>query len=596
MAKISLKSAVNRAFSHHFQLSPWRPACSQPAHDSLSVITGAFQAARPALMLTLSSAATALLEVLQFRCGVSVDFVDAALQPVPSMPADDFAGPLSEPGVRELCLAALRTGEAREHRELAVPLGLYPVRRDGQVVGLLIIARRGGSRALLAEDEYRHIDTVGQIARATVENDLATVALASSAGDRARRAQAILRFIIQLTARHGERRMMHSVVQAATVWFDLDCRIYYRDIDGDFTLFEALPDIDPGAAAARLEVGQLKDAAAIRRIFSSAEPDLTDWPSRRAEVLVVPVGEAPDWVMLLNGAIAPDVELTFFAIAHTLSGELAKAARRRHDRWEEQLRGYMLDAARAPDRVLALMLNDLGTSVSAAGARLSVGHGDEQRTVAAGGAAASGASGETPPFVRVFRLGLETHARLEVWGRGERLAFDDGAIVEAWIAAVQPWLSGGALQRAEYESVNQRMDEVDFERRVQEEVERAKRFDLGLSLVLVDATTLNLPEGVPRTAVVDALRSELRASDIMGPVRGGLIGVLLVQTAPTAARSVAGRTRRKLAPLVETNSRIRVGESAFSPACPSADALIAQASRDLEGPTNVPARRTDSAR
>ena len=49
--------------------------------------------------------------------------------------------------------------------------------------------------------------------------------------------------------------MMQAVVQAATVWFDLDCRIYNRALDGDFALFAALPGIPRDELQERLDGG-----------------------------------------------------------------------------------------------------------------------------------------------------------------------------------------------------------------------------------------------------------------------------------------------------------------------------------------------------
>ena len=294
--------------------------------------------ARSQLMISLSQPVRALLDLLQFRCGVSIDIVDPALRPVPPLSSADLAGPLEEPGVRERCLAALRSGETRIDLGPPVPLALYPVRRDGQIAGLLIITRRGGrSVAILDEDEHRQLEAVSQIARGVVENGLAVGEELTQAADRTRRLQGILRFISQLSARDGERDMMQAVVQAATVWFDLDCRIYYREPDGDFSLFAALPGVDRNDANSRLDGSRIRNLAAVRRLFSFSDVEVLDWPARRGEVLVVPVGEGPDWVMLLNGAIEPEVELTFTTIAHVIRGELGQEAHRRTAQWQQRL-------------------------------------------------------------------------------------------------------------------------------------------------------------------------------------------------------------------------------------------------------------------
>src|SRR4026207_1262877 len=93
-------------------------------------------------MLTIGPAILALLDVLQFRHGVSIDIVDASLRPAQGVGTSDFGGVLEDPGVRERCLAALRSGEGRIERGLSVPLGIYPLRPEREVIGLLLVVRR----------------------------------------------------------------------------------------------------------------------------------------------------------------------------------------------------------------------------------------------------------------------------------------------------------------------------------------------------------------------------------------------------------------------------------------------------------------------
>jgi hypothetical protein len=541
-------------------------------------------------MITLSPATRALLDVVQFRCGVSFDLVDATLSAVHPPLASDFVGTIAQPGVRERALAVLRSGESRVERDLSIPLALNPLRRDREIVGLIITTRSRTPSAPLADvDVYRQVEAAGQIAAAAVEIDLVTGAQLAQAWDRTRRLQGILRFIGQLGARNGERELMQAIVQAASVWFDLDCRIYNREPDGSYTLFAALPGIERSEIKARLDGVALRNLARVRRLSSAADLEAVGWTGRRGEVLVFGVGQEPNWIMLLTGVFEPDVEVTFAALAHAVDGHLQQVTNLRVEQWHQRLTAHAIEANLAPERALVRMLEELAGAVGVAGARVSVESGGAQRTLAALNASGDAASrllggDEAGRQVRLIRIGNQAQMRLELWGRDEPFGFQQMARVDAWIAAVQPWLSGTALGSGGTNPIDDRIDEIAFERRVQDEVERAKRFNLGLSLVVIDPSDVPPDSVSPVETLVNAVRPELRASDLLGRVRGGAIAILLVHAGPEGARSVAARLGRRLAALVNHTHRAaaRLGQAVFSSECQSGDALIRQALQRIE--------------
>jgi hypothetical protein len=536
-------------------------------------------------MLTLGPAIMALLDVLQFRHGVSIEVVDATLRPAQPVTASDFAGILDEPGVRQRCLAALRSGEGRVERGLPVPLGIYPIRPEREVVGLLIVARRRTrGDAALDQDELRHVEAAGQVARAIVESELVRGQELAQAADRSRRLKGILRFIGQLSARDGEREMMQAVVQAATVWFDLDCRIYNRDPDGDFALFAALPGIARGDLQQRLDGRRFQDMPKVRRLTSPSDLEMVGWSGRRDEVLVFSIGAGPDWLIILTGVLDGDVELTFCAISHVISGELRQATDRRIEHWRARLLTQTVEAERPPEAVFSLLLGELATAVRAEEARATVYARNAQHTVSGGTPGADPQSAEVRPDGRV-PVGFQAHVEIGLRGAPTPFGYESVAEVDAWIAAMQPWLSGMASGAGGPMLALERADEIAFERRVHDEVERAKRFDLGLSLLVIDASAPASRSEKNGNRVADVLRRELRASDLFGRLRGGTLAVVLVHSGPEAAPSVSKRLRRALDALMTGAQRttVRLGQAVFSAECKSADALIRQAMDELEG-------------
>src|SRR5207249_4427329 len=83
--------------------------------------------------------------------------------------------------------------------------------------------------------------------------------------------------------------------------------------------------------------------------------------------------------------------------------------------------------------------------------------------------------------------------------------------------------------------------------RIEEELERAKRFDLRLSLVLID-----VPRQVPGAQdalaqLHETVRRELRGSDVLGKMGGQRVAALLTHTDAPASHKVVGRLHRLLA-------------------------------------------------
>jgi GGDEF domain-containing protein len=537
------------------------------------------------VLLTLTPPILALLDVLQYRQGVFMGVLDASLHPAQPADAGDFAGMLDAPGVRERCLTALRSGEGRVERG-PIPLGIYPLRPEQEVIGLLLVSpRRARTDAAIDKDVVRRVEAAGQVGRGILELELLRAKQLAQAADRNRRLKGILRFIGQVSTRGGERDMMQAVVQAATVWFELDCRIYNRQPGGDFALFAALPGIAPNELQQRLDGRRFQDMPRVRRLASSSDLDLVGWSGRRDEVLILSIGAGPDWLMILTGAPDAEAESTFEAIAHVLEGELRHAADRRTEHWRERLRARTAEAEGTPDAALTQMLAELTGLTGADEAIATLHRGGAQRTFKVGTGPPSGSGAVKHTTTRP--IGFQAHVEITLAGN-DPFRFEALSNVDAWVAAVQPWLSGTLAAQEGSALIADPGDELAFEQRVHDEVERAKRFDLGLSLLIIDAAGLTTASGSHASRVADAVRGELRASDLFGRVRGGKLAVVLVHAGPEGAQSVAKRVRRAVAALLDGTHRaaIRLGHAVFSSECTSADALIRQALRGLEEPNS----------
>jgi GGDEF domain-containing protein len=152
-------------------------------------------------------------------------------------------------------------------------------------------------------------------------------------------------------------------------------------------------------------------------------------------------------------------------------------------------------------------------------------------------------------------------------------------VLETWLHGAEPALldeavsfdlAGGPAMSA-------------FYGRIEEELERARRFDLRLSLVLIDVPAQVLP-GEQLDALQEKVRRELRGSDVLGRMNGHRVAALLTHTDAPGSRRAVERVRRCVA---ETAARmrlgtVRVGHAVFSHSCRTAEALVSQAVKDAE--------------
>jgi GGDEF domain-containing protein len=119
-----------------------------------------------------------------------------------------------------------------------------------------------------------------------------------------------------------------------------------------------------------------------------------------------------------------------------------------------------------------------------------------------------------------------------------------------------------------------------FLTRIQEELDRARRFDLRLSLILID---VNAPSET-MTELEEALRRELRGSDVTGAMGGSPVAALLTHTDALGLDNVVRRIRQRLADAAErlNVTDLKLGQAAFSPEVRTADALLELALRHAE--------------
>ena len=541
----------------------------------------------------LSTSLSQLLERARTRFGLEVEVIDSTLQHVYPDATTALARLIEEsPVVRQSLLEALADGRPEQLDEAGVQYQVFPLRRAARVrQASALVAVRRTERDIESADEEK---AWPELARAIVEADFAAADALTDERQNSRRLLATLRFLRHLVETDAEADLGHAIVQAAAVWFDVDARIFQRGLAGDFVLHTALPGAHIEHAAKRLSSELLAGAAETVRLGP-----IPEWgqSAGSSDVVLVPLSSngRPDWVLALIGTFPADAEALFAVLGRIAGVQLETIRARRRDRTRELFQSFVEQEGAVPELLAVRIVRELSDMTAAAYASLVLNRrGRERRLVCIGTSGEIPAGSEGSPvswrfapgqFLCTLPLGEETSATLDLRpAPGESFAPDAELVTRVAVRVLQGWLTGAepSLHDVTRESVRPAVSE--FVRRIEEELERAKRFDLRLSLVLVDIPGPALGGDDATSLMQDAVRQELRGSDVLGTMNGDRVAALLTHTDGSGSHQVVGRLRRRLG---EAAGRLRlagvtVGYAAFSPECRTAEALLSQAARDAQ--------------
>ncbi len=482
----------------------------------------------------------------------------------------------------------LLVGRPKDVEEAGERYRVYPLRQCGPTTptgGLLAVKGSTPSSAAAAD-----ATPWSEFARAAIEADLSAGDTLREQRQQSRRLLAILRFLRYLIETANEAELMQALVQAAAVWFDVDARVYRRDLSGDFFLQNWLPGVEPDQASRRLDVQVIGIDREVKRLAPSHE--LGGLASLGGETLVVPLaglGRA-DSVMTLSGAVPAEADSVFQVVGPVVGTHLDSIRSRRVDAARRRYETVISQPGHVAERIAVQIVAELVQSVSASGASLTlVNNADTRRIVSFGPpaeepAATSNGSVLTPDrFVCGLALGNGHRAVLEVRpAAGTKFSTEAADATTTCAEVLQTWLVGAVSSFSDPTDLLQAPapTAAAFERRIEEELERAKRFDLHLSLVLVDVSA---PSQVV-AQMQEALRRELRGSDLLGTTSGRHVAALLTHTDDRGLDNVIGRLRRRLVDAADrlNVAGLKLGQAAMSPDCRTADALVSRAVREAE--------------
>jgi hypothetical protein len=530
--------------------------------------------------LMLSPALSQLLERARLRFGLEVEILDAGLNHLYPDSSTGLGRILQDsPAVRRSLLNAMTAGRPQDLEGEGVRYRVYPLRhsaRRRQLARMLAI-RRPPSTAPVPED----LEPWSELARAIVEADLAAVDTLGEERQRSRRFAGVLRFLEFVLETSDERALTDALVQAAAVWYDVDARIYRRSLAGDFVLHTFLPGAHATDSLGRLSAAQLGGDCEPRRLGSGELGDA----AVGTEAVLVPLTAAPEteWVMALIGSVPPDADSVLRVLGRTAGMQLAALEARNEARMRQRFEQLLNVPTKAPELVALHLVRELAEAVGASAGSLTLHRNQQTRRIAAIGPApddraidATESSSSADRIVSVTSLGGADRAVLEFRAAVE-FTTDSARVVQVCAEVMKVWIVGvlSSFDAAATLLDGRATTTSEFVKRIQEELERAKRFDLRLALILIDVRAR--PDVV--ADLQEALRRELRGSDVTGAMNASQVAALLTHTDATGLDNVVTRLRERLtAAAGRLNvSDLRLGRAAFSADTRTADDLVSEA-------------------
>ena len=519
-----------------------------------------------------------VLERARVRIGLDVEILDQRLKNLYPEGVTDLSRLIQDSAsARRTLLDAIAVGRPDRLEGAGMHYHVYPLissSRQRKPVGLLAV------RATPPDNAESWSDVI----RAIIESDLAAADLLGEERHRSRRLTGALRFLDFIIDSSDERAVTQALVQAAAIWYDVDARVFRRSLKGDFVLHAWLPGSTPGFQVLQPDI--LGTDGDLRRLES-------DWAIGQDgsghEALVVPlrgVGVV-DWVLLLIGRVPREADAVLRLIARVAQMQLVAIATRHSQSARGRFEMLVLQPTKTPERVAMQIVAELAQMMRAAGASLTLVRDTQAYRIAVVGSLETSApagpneTSDARRYTRELPLGSEHVAVLELSAAsGNGFSPEDVAIADACATVLGPWLSGSLpLFGGPVPELPASPTPV-FSSRIQEELERAHRFDLRLSLVLLEATASPAAIG----QLEEALRRELRGSDVTGTMSARQLAAVLTHTDGLGLESVVRRLKQRLADAAErlNVSDLKLGQAASSPDVQSADALLNLALRQAE--------------
>ena len=421
-------------------------------------------------------------------------------------------------------------------------------------------------------------------------------------GDRLRRLTAVMRFLGQLPGSADERALVLSIIQAGAVWYDLDARVYRRELNGKFAIEAWLPGADVTNDPKEIDVDAVLALDAPARISSISELEQYGWQSVQGEELLFPivVEGMVRRIVAVAGPVDRDVESTLMLMCRSAGAVLDQLAVRRGRAVHDRLTQRIASATSVFRTSVRGVIEEYLAAVDAAAARVTMAKG-KQAPVTLFQSGGEMWAGEA--LADLAPGGAEVSSRRLAFGFA--LGNGAGGVVELLAAPARPftierahaasvgadllgvWLAGmslGAVQTPA-QGLQPVPEAPPFEESMRGELARGRRLSLNGGVVVASVPGAATPDPRVTSIVIRTVRAELRSADLMGQLPGGDIAAVLVRTKPEGVARAAERVRVRLDELARARQlpAVVVGHTAYPGGAGESPAALVERARKEAG-------------
>ena len=522
--------------------------------------------------------------LLELRRRLKVDLLLVDSRPAVLLPAlGEQAARLSamlEHGEVSL-LAAIATS-VRERTSQALDLGglqiiCVPVMTDRNACGALLVGRVSPSRQDPGASRAQ-LELVASWLTAAVDAHLLSPPAFQSSG--LNRVAPLAQLLGQASLRESDRELIRLFGEAIAVWHDIEVSGYVETPAGAFARDVTLPGTRKGERPAMIAGVGLPDST-----------DLTRLPQGHLDRFGLPVNNdvyvrrfkgtnGRAWLLVFTGEIGAYDLQRLSAYVALLDLALSLSTTAFTARIVTAISGRLAIADAMPEMHATQALEELRTSLGAAAATLTIEGKSGVPVLRVSCAAGSSESeGDTGAFRLVLVKRSELHYTTTVsLGRRESLQFTprDYAAAGAAAAAFDAWAHvafGGASTRRERRVAPHGFPEL-LQRSAREALDRGSPV---AAVVLLIRDTASLPGSTQRW--VGGIRGQMRASDLVGMMGEGEIGLLMRDTGAEQAKGIAERLKTVVGGAPGHES-VLVGVAERNPGHGTADDIVHDARED----------------
>lgn len=524
------------------------------------------------------------LLALRRRLSVDLQIVDDAHTPLLT---GQVAAPLTTnietllaagvPGLRTALSTAMRTKTPQAASVERAQLLCLPLSTGRTAGGALVLARRGAEDAVRPERTRGELELIGFWLCTAIEAHLQSHLAAE--GDLDRWAS-LCRVLRDAAARGSDREIVATFAETLALWHDSEAYGYVQTGRGEFVREVSLPGADLSLSPAQIPRGLLPESVQLTQL-SKSDGERLGFRTPHDLAVTRSTDDIGSWLLVVAGPISHEMPrlglylaLLEQALSHAIDASTAHVV--------TAMARHLLDPEHPADEQARQAIAEIQRTLRVSSAALTVTTASGAPLVRVGSplVIGEGAKPDRGQLVVVRRAPPQhsTMALAVEWPAGRQVTRQEHCVVHASADLLESWVR--RLVRESKGAGERRATARRFDEALERFARQALEGGVPVTAVVLSFGDVVFRPGVTQTRI-GRIREQVRATDLVGRLGEGEIGMLLHDAAGDQAKTVADRLLRILETAGEGPSVLpAVGFASRLPSDPKPDALLEEAQQD----------------